>query len=100
MKYETGKWHIWEGKSDCPFDAQTTDFYVVTLDGSGGHYFDHTSGGPEEGVNVTSKTSARWDHKPGIRKVIAFYIVSYNEPKEMTVSDVEKALGHKVKIVK
>jgi hypothetical protein len=35
-----------------------------------------------------------------LRKLSLSTVVSYNEPKEMTVSDVEKALGHKVKIVK
>jgi hypothetical protein len=55
------------------------------------------------GINVYEKSKYRgtWKHLDCVHEnVIAFYIVSYNEPKEMTVQQVEEALGYSVKIVK
>jgi len=102
-KYETGRWHNWDGESECPFDKNTTDYWIACFDSSGDHFHDSTlPTKPPTGVNTYPKSFHRgqWKHRYGHVNVIAFYIVAYNEPKEMTVQQVEEALGYPVKIVK
>jgi len=98
MKYETGRWYPWDGSRSCPFDRDIVRHYTTVLDTSVGHYWDnkvnvYTQGGSLGGL---------WEYDPlgPCRKVVAFYIVSYNEPKEMTVAEIEKELGYSVKVVK
>ena len=101
-KYETGRWYNWDGKSECPFDKSTTDYWIACYDSSKNHFYEKGLAGPSAGINTYHKSedNGQWRHSYGHANVIAFYIVSYNEPKEMTVQQVEKALGYPVKIVK
>jgi len=111
MKYETGRWHPWDGKGECPFDKEKTDYYITAVDASSKGFFTrHLEAGEKyNGVNVYHKNryGGFWNWQKyssgdlnGHASVLAFYIVSYNEPKEMTVAEIEKELGYSVKVVK
>jgi len=102
MKYKTGRWYNWDGKEDCPFDQNTTDYYIACFDTSSGHFYERGNRNPKVGINTYHKSQyeGTWLHGFGHTQVIAFYIVSYNEPKEMTVAEIEKELGYSVKVVK
>ena len=101
-KYETGRWHNWDGKSECPFDQNTTDYWIACFDTSYGGYFNVNPSAGIKQYKGSSPFLGHWKHRNiSPQNVIAFYIVSYkDDPKEMTVQQVEEALGYPVKIVK
>jgi len=102
VKYETGRWYPWDGKRDCPFDRDNTDYYIACYDSSSNHFYEKGTRDPSMGINTYHKSvyEGSWIHDYGHTQIIAFYIVSYNEPKEMTVAEIEKELGYSVKVVK
>jgi hypothetical protein len=78
IKYETGRWHNWLG-GEIPFDLDTTDYYIATMDTSGEFYHQKYSSEPG-GINVYHKFTSygTWDPKERRHDVVvAFYVVSY-----------------------
>jgi hypothetical protein len=101
-KYETGRWHNWLG-GEIPFDLETTNYYIATMDTSKDHFYERGMRKPIMGINVYHRDECPGNWYPrgeAHSVVVAFYVVSYESAKEMTVAEVEQELGYRVKIVK
>lgn len=113
-KYETGRWHNWNGDGECPL-PEGTKAWIACFDSSKNGFHDRN---PEKqrtqkvcgGINVYpwetkgivshNPYGGAWKHGKNHANVIAFYVESYpEEAKEMTVEEIQKQLGFKVKIV-
>lgn len=115
MKYETGRWHNWNGDAECPL-PEGTQAWIACYDSSksGFHlrnpfdsYDKEYCGGintfrwDTAGVYGSKSQSGLWVHREGHTNVIAFFVESYpEEAKELTVSQISEILGYKVKVVK
>jgi len=101
-EYEEGLWYPWDGSRECPFDLKNDDIRVAILDTSPDRWGEK-AGAIRGGITVEIGDRGIWQYDPKTSRgvlVIGFYIVSYAKPKEMTVAEIEEALGHRVKVVK